>query len=114
MAGLLLGFAVAALIVAILMLIVLSLKKPQVNRVKMDNFSLEGLTYTSGIGRIIDAVLPSAEEREYRKNERLISDAGYTFSMRVLYLAKLFLPIVILIVCLSVYFINKSGDFNGY
>lgn len=108
MAGILLGLAVAALIIAVVILLMLSLKQPQANRVKMDKFSLEGLTYASGIGRVIDAVLPSSEEREYRKNERLISDAGYNFSMRVLYLAKLFLPLVILVVCLSIYFINKS------
>lgn len=108
MSGILLGIIIAAIIVALLFLIVLSLRQPQANRVKMDKFSLEGLTYTAGLGRVIDSILPAAEEREYRKNERLIGDAGYNFSMRVLYLFKLFLPIILLIIFLSIYFINKS------
>ena len=62
MAGILLGLAVAVLIIAVVFLLMLSLKQPQVNHVKMDKFSLEGLTYSAGIGRVIDSVLPSTEE----------------------------------------------------
>ena len=108
MSGILLSVVVAAIIIATLFLILISLKQPQANRVKIDKFSLEALTYAPGISRLVDSAMPSAEEREYRKNERLISDSGYNISMRVFYFFKLALPIILLILFLSIYFINKS------
>lgn len=108
MSGILFSLVIAAIIIAVLFLLLLSLKQPQANRVKMDKFSLEGLTYAPGIANLVDSVMPAAEEREYRKNERLISDSGYNISMRVLYFFKLAIPVILLIVLLSIYFINKS------
>jgi len=108
MSGILLSLIIAAIIIATLFLILISLKQPQANRVKMDKFSLEALTYAPGIARVVDSAMPAAEEREYRKNERLISDSGYNISMRVFYFFKLALPVILLIVFLSIYFINKS------
>lgn len=106
--GIIISLIVAAIIILSLSLIVLFVRQPQQAKVKNDKFSLEGISYSPIFKKLIDAILPPAEDREYRKNERLISDSGYNISMRSLYLLKVIVPIVLLIVFLSIYFINRQ------
>lgn len=108
MGNIILSLSVAVVIILILFLLVLYVRQPQMNKVKNDKFSLESLSFSPVFKGIIDVILPPAEDREYRKNERLISDSGYNISMRVLYLFKIVVPIVLLIIFLSIYFINKQ------
>lgn len=106
--GIVISLIVASIIILSLMLIVLYVRKPQQGRVKNDKFSLEVISYSPIFKKLLDVVVPPAEDREYRKNERLISDSGYNFSMREFYLLKVIVPIVLLIVLLSIYFINRQ------
>lgn len=100
--------AISSIIILLLFLLLLFIRQPQSVKIKNDKFSLEELTFSPIFKKIIDALLPSAEEREYRKNERLISDSGCNISMRVLYFFKLVLPIIILIVLTSIVLINRQ------
>ena len=105
--GILLSLIVAAIIILSLTLIVLFVRQPQQARIKNDKVSLEMISYSPVFKKLIDSIIPPAEEREYRKNERLISDSGYNLSMREFYLLKVIVPIILLIVFLSIYFITK-------
>ena len=106
--GILLSLIVAAIIILSLTLIVLFVRQPQQARIKNDKVSLEMISYSPVFKKLIDSIIPPAEEREYRKNERLISDSGYNLSMREFYLLKVIVPIILLIVFLSIYFINHK------
>jgi len=109
MHGILLSIIVALIIICIIFLLLLYIKQPQAAKLKADNFSVEGLTYSPFIKKIIDNVLPKETEKEYRVCERLISDSGFKVSMRVVYFYKLLIPIVLLTLMLSIYFINKNA-----
>jgi len=113
MIEILLSFIIAAIIILALFLIVLMVRQPQAVKVKSDKFSLEELTYSPIFKKAIKALMPQAEEREYRQNERLISDSGVNISMRVLYLFKICVPIIIMILLLSIYFMNKEIMINA-
>lgn len=113
MSGIFLGVIIAIIIVLVLFLLVLFIRQPQSVKVKNDKFSLEELTLHPMFKKAIDALIPPAEDREYRQNERLISDSGVNISMRVLYLFKIVTPIILLICFLSIYFINRSIRVNA-
>lgn len=106
--GIIISLIVAAIIILLFALLVLCVRQPQQSRMKNDKFSLEAISYSPIFKKIIDVIVPPAEEREYRKNERLISDSGYNLGMREFYLLKVIVPIVLLIVFLSIYFINRQ------
>jgi hypothetical protein len=108
MTNLLIGIILAAIIICILFFVILSIRQPQVSRLRGDDFSFELLTFSPGIKNIIDKALPDKTDKEYRKNERLIGDSGLNISMRVLYLFKLAIPLVLLIICLSIYLMNRN------
>jgi len=113
MTGIFLGIIIAAIIILVLFLIVLFVRQPQAVKVKSDKFSLEELTYSPIFKKTINGLIPPAEEREYRQNERLISDSGVNISMRVFYLLKLVVPIMLLIILLSIFFINRQIKINA-
>ena len=113
MSEILLGSIIAIIILLTLFLIVLFVRQPQAIKVKSDKFSLEELTYSPVFKNAINGLMPPAEEREYRQNERLISDSGVNISMRVLYLFKIVTPIVLLVIFLSIFFINRSIRINA-
>ena len=113
MTEIILSIVIAAIILGLLFLAVLSIRPSQAIKMKSDKFSLEELTFSPVFKKAINALMPPAEEREYRQNERLISDSGYNISMRVLYLFKIVTPIVILICLLSVLFINRNTIVNA-
>jgi len=103
-----LSIVVAVIILLVLFLLVLFIRQPQAIKMKSDKFSLEELTFSPVFKKAINTLMPPAEEREYRQNERLISDSGYNISMRVFYLFKIITPIVILVCLLSIFFINRN------
>lgn len=105
--------AISSIVILLLFLLLLFVRQPQGIKIKNDKFSLEELTFSPIFKKIIDALIPAAEEREYRKNERLISDSGCNISMRVLYFFKLVLPIIILIVLTSIVLINRQTRVNA-
>ena len=106
--GILISLIIACIIILTLLLIVLYVRRPQQNRMKNDTFSLDAISYSPIFKKLIDVIVPPAEEREYRKNERLISDSGYNLNMREFYLLKVIVPVVLLVVFLSIYFINRQ------
>ena len=106
--SIIMSLIVALIIILTLTLLVLCIRQPQQNKMKNDKLTLETLSYSPIFVKIVDAIIPPAEDREYRKNERLISDSGYNMSMRSLYFLKLVIPIILLIVFLSIYFINRQ------
>ena len=106
--SIIISLIIAAIIILVLTLIVLFVRQPQQNKVRNDKLTLEDISYSPIFKKIVDAIVPPAEDREYRKNERLISDSGYNISMRELYLLKVIIPIILMIVFLSVYFINRQ------
>ena len=106
--SIIISLIVALIIILTLTLLILCIRQPQQNKVKSDKLTLEVLSYSPVFKKIVDSIIPPAEDREYRKNERLISDSGYNMSMRELYFLKLVIPIMLLIVFLSVYFINRQ------
>lgn len=108
MTGILLSIVIALIIIGGLFLLVLAIRQPQATRMTSDKFSIEALTYSPIFKGVVDAIIPPVEEREYRKNERLISDSGYNISMRVLYFFKVITPLILLIIILSIFFINRS------
>ncbi len=113
MSGIFLGIIIAIIIVLVLFLLILLIRQPQSVKVKNDKFSWEELTLHPMFKKAIDSLMPPVEDREYRQNERLISDSGVNISMRVLYLFKIITPIVLLICFLSIYFINRSIRVNA-
>ena len=113
MSGIFLGIVIALIIILILFLLVLFVRQPQAVKVKSDKFSLEELTFSPIFKKAINALMPPAEEREFRQNERLISDSGVNISMRVLYLFKIVVPVVILVILLSIFFINRQIRINA-
>lgn len=106
--GIIMSLIVAAIIILVLTLLVLCIRQPQQGKMKNDKVTLEMLSYSPIFKKAVDAIIPPAEDREFRKNERLISDSGYNMSMRALYFLKLVIPIMLLIVFLSIYFINRE------
>lgn len=108
MTNLLISLILASIVICILFFVILSMRQPQVSRLRGDNFSFELLTFSPVIKDIIDKVIPDKTDKEYRKNERLIGDSGLDMSMRVLYLFKLAIPLMLLIICLSIYFMNRN------
>lgn len=106
--GIFLGLVIAAIIILTLFLLVLFVRQPRAVKVRSDKFSLEELTYSPAFKKAINSLMPAAEEREYRQNERLISDSGVNISMRVFYLFKIVVPVVLLIIFLSIFFINRQ------
>lgn len=106
--GIIMSLIVAAIIILVLTLLVLCIRQPQQGKMKNDKVTLEMLSYSPIFKKAVDAIIPPAEDREFRKNERLISDSGYNMSMRTLYFLKLVIPIMLLIVFLSIYFINRE------
>jgi len=109
MAGsIIISLVVALIIICVVFLLLLQIKQPQAMKLKADNFSIDGLTQTSFIKKIIDAVMPKENEKEYRTCERLIGDSGFNITMRAVYFYKIAVPIVLLILILSIYFINKN------
>ncbi len=113
MTEIILGIIIALIVLLALFLIVLFVRQPQAIKVKSDKFSLEELTYSPVFKNIINGLMPPAEEREYRQNERLISDSGVNISMRVFYLFKVVTPVVLLVIFLSIFFINRSIRINA-
>ncbi len=113
MSGIFLGIIITIIILLVLFLVVLFVRQPQAVKVKNDKFSLEELTFSPIFKKVIDALMPPTEEREYRKNERLISDSGVNISMRVLYLFKIVVPIMLLIILFSILFINRHVRINA-
>ena len=113
MSGIFLGIIITIIILLVLFLVVLFVRQPQAVKVKNDKFSLEELTFSPIFKKVIDALMPPTEEREYRKNERLISDSGVNISMRVLYLFKVVVPIMLLIILFSILFINRHVRINA-
>ena len=113
MSGIFLGIVIAIIVILVLFLLILLIRQPQSVKVKNDKFSLEELTIHPVFKKAIDGLMPPVEDREYRQNERLISDSGVNISMRVLYLFKIVTPIVLLICFLSIYFINRSIRVNA-
>jgi len=110
--GILLSLVIAAIIICVIFLLLLYIKQPQASKLKADRFSIEGLTYSPFIKKVIDVVMPKENEKEYRVCERLISDSGFNISMRGVYFFKVLVPIVLLIIMLSIYFINKNLVIN--
>ena len=106
--GIFLGVIVAIIIILALFLVVLFVRQPQAVKIKNDKFSLEELSMSPIFKKAINVLMPPAEEREYRQNERLISDSGVNISMRVLYLLKIIVPVVLLVLLLSIFFINRQ------
>lgn len=106
--GIIMSLIVATIIILVLMLLALSIRQPQQVKMKNDKVTLETLSYSPIFKKAVDAIIPPAEDREFRKNERLISDSGYNMTMRALYFLKLVIPIMLLIVFLSIYFINRE------
>ncbi len=106
--SIIISLIIAAIIILVLTLIVLCVRTPQQSKIKNDKVTLEMLSYSPIFKKVVDAIIPPAEDREFRKNERLISDSGYNMSMRSLYFLKLVIPIMLLIVFLSIYFINRQ------
>ena len=98
--SIIMSLIVALIIILVLTLVVLCIRQPQQNKMKNDKFTLEMLSYSPIFSKIVDAIIPPAEDREFRKNERLISDSGYNMSMRELYFLKLVITIILLIVFL--------------
>ena len=113
MSGIFLGIIITIIILLVLFLVVLFVRQPQAVKVKNDKFSLEELTFSPIFKKVIDALMPPTEEREYRKNERLISDSGVNISMRVLYLFKIVVPIMLLIILFSILLINRHVRINA-
>lgn len=113
MTEIILGIIIALIVLLALFLIVLFVRQPQAIKVKSDKFSLEELTYSPVFKNIINGLMPPTEEREYRQNERLISDSGVNISMRVFYLFKVVTPVVLLVIFLSIFFINRSIRINA-
>jgi len=113
MSGIILGLVIAAIIILVLFLIILFVRQPQAVKVKSDKFSLEELSLSPIFKKIINGLMPPAEEREYRQNERLISDSGVNISMRVFYLFKVAVPIVLLVILLSIFFMNRQIRINA-
>lgn len=113
MTEIILSVVIAAIILLALFLLVLFVRQPQAIKIKSDKFSLEELTFSPIFKNAINALMPPAEEREYRQNERLISDSGYNISMRVFYFFKLVTPIVILVCLFSIFFINRQARVNA-
>ncbi len=108
MGEIILGIVIGLIVLLVLFLIILFVHQPRAIKVKNDTFSLEELTYSPVFKKVINGLMPPAEEREYRQNERLISDSGVNISMRVFYLFKVVTPIVLLVIFLSIFFINRS------
>lgn len=108
MSGIILGVVIAAIIILLLFLLVLFIRQPQAVKVKSDKFSWEELSLSPIFKKPVDCLMPPAEEREYRKNERLISDSGCNISMRVMYMFKIICPVVLLIISFSIFFINRQ------
>lgn len=106
--SIIISLIVAVIIILVLLLLALSIRQPQQVKMKNDKVTLESLSYSPIFKKVVDAIIPPAEDREFRKNERLISDSGYNMSMRALYFLKLVIPIMLLIVFLSIYFINRQ------
>jgi len=106
--GLLLSLVIALIIISIILLLMLCVKQPQAAKLRADNFSIEGLTHSDILKKIIDAAMPKETEKEYRTCERLIGDSGFNIGMRVVYFYKLTIPIVLLILLFSIYLINKN------
>lgn len=106
--GILLSLIVAAIIICVIFLLLLYIKQPQANKLKVEKVTLEGLSYATFIKPVIDVVMPKENEKEYRTCERLIADSGFNISMRGVYLLKVLVPIVLLVIMLSIYFINKN------
>lgn len=113
MSGIILGCIIAAIIILVLFLLVLFVRQPQAVKVKNDKFSWEELTYSPVFKKLVNSLMPPSEEREYRQNERLISDSGVNISMRVFYLFKIITPVILLIICLSIFFINRQIQVNA-
>lgn len=113
MSGIFLGIVIAIIIILVLFLLILLIRQPRGVKVKNDKFSLEELTIHPVFKKAIDGLMPPVEDREYRQNERLISDSGVNISMRVLYLFKIVTPIILLICFLSIYFINRNIRVNA-
>lgn len=108
MSGIFLGIIIGTIVVLLVFLLILFLRQHQTMRMKNDGFSLESLASMPILNKIINVLMPAAEEREYKKMERLISDAGVNLSMKVLYLLKFVVPIIIFIVLVSVFLMNRS------
>ena len=113
MTEIILSIVIAAIVLSLLFLVVLSIRPSQAIKMKSDKFSLEEITFSPVFKKAINALMPPAEEREFRQNERLISDSGYNISMRVFYLFKIVTPIVILVCLLSIFFINRNTIVNA-
>lgn len=108
MGSIALSLVIALIILCIIFLILLYVKQPQATKLKVENFTIEGLTYSPAIKKIIDFIMPKENEKEYRVCERLISDSGFNISMRSVYFFKLIIPLALLIIVFSIYFINKN------
>ncbi len=106
--SIIMSLIIAAIIILVLTLLVLCIRQPQQAKMRNDKVTLEMLSYSPIFKKAVDAIIPPAEDREFRKNERLISDSGYNMSMRTLYFLKLVIPIMLLIIFLSIYFINRQ------
>ncbi|MBQ7669007.1 MAG: hypothetical protein IJS47_06745 [Clostridia bacterium] len=108
MSGLIIGIIIALIAVCVFVLLLLFMKQPQAAKLTAENVTLDSITYSPVVKKIIDAMVPKETEREYRTCERLIGESGIDITMRGMYFLKLILPFVVLIVLLSIYFINKN------
>ncbi len=108
MAALIIGIAIALIVLCVFVLILLYAKQPQAAKLTAENVTLDGITYSPVLKKIIDAIMPKEQESEYKNCERLIGDSGFNITMRGVYFFKLILPFVLLIVLFSIYFINKN------
>lgn len=96
------------IIILILFLIIISFNEQKKGRLRNDNLTLERITYSPFIKKIVDAMLPASEDREYKKVMRLISDSGMNVSIRVVYFFKLVIPILLIILAMAIYFTNRE------
>ncbi len=108
MSGLIIGIVIALIVVCVFVLILLFMKQPQAAKLTAENVTLDSITYSPVVKKIIDVIMPKETEKEYRTCERLIGESGFDVTMRGVYFLKLILPFVLLIILLSIYFINKN------
>lgn len=102
------GIIGALIIILVIFLIMISFNKPKAGRLRNDTFTLESLTYSPGISKVVDVLIPKSDDKEYKNVMRLISDSGINVSIRVVYFMKLIIPLILIIIALSIYFTNRE------
>ena len=105
--NILFGIIGALIIILVIILIVIALQ-PKSGRIKNDSVSLESITYSPVIKKIVDVMIPDSSDKEYKKVTRLISDSGMNVSIRVVYFFKLIIPLLLIIFAMAIYFTNRE------